>query len=520
MTGVLVLVAIVTGMLRGEPAGKPFHQVLADIMAFVAHERGLTFLRQPAIVLAGQEGLMARERTIAAKDWDSRLKENDLHLTLGILPPDVMLTEQLDALKSVAILAIYDAEDDVMVIRDASVTPLARITLAHELTHALDDQHFELNRSELLKARDAGDYAFAALGEGNARRVELAYEASLSAAERREADAERLANEAKFKDVHVHPYLASYLNAPYDYGLPLVQAILDHGGRPALDEAFRSPPTTHEQVLFPARYLSHEPALPVEAPTTDGPVTDSGVIGVFKLGIALGDGPGQGPTAHWGGDRYVIWHTDNGQRACLRARITGDTPEDTMAFATALQRWARQQPDASTRLVDGQVEVTACNIRDGTPAWTGTSMAGATGHCQGRPLPGFGRARVTVTGTDGGTATRCLLVADTPQRVRRGLMEVTDDTLDGYGGMLFMFPFDTTEPFWMRNTPMPLSIAYLDGIGRIVSTADMQPCADRPDCPYYQPKGPYRYAVEVPRGRLPDLGLVAGATLRIDGVDS
>ena len=98
-------------------------------------------------------------------------------------------------------------------------------------------------------------------------------------------------------------------------------------------------------------------------------------------------------------------------------------------------------------------------------------------------------------------------------------MEVTDDMLGGYPGMLFLFPSDTTGAFWMRNTPMPLSVAYLDGLGRIVSTADMQPCVDRPDCPRYPPARPYRYAVEVLRGRLTDLGLVAGATLRVDGID-
>lgn len=77
-----------------------------------------------------------------------------------------------------------------------------------------------------------------------------------------------------------------------------------------------------------------------------------------------------------------------------------------------------------------------------------------------------------------------------------------------------------TLSLWMRNTPMPLSIAYLDALGRVVFTADMEPCGDRADCPGHPPPRSYRYAVEVPRGRLAGFGLVAGATLHVDGITS
>jgi uncharacterized membrane protein (UPF0127 family) len=92
-------------------------------------------------------------------------------------------------------------------------------------------------------------------------------------------------------------------------------------------------------------------------------------------------------------------------------------------------------------------------------------------------------------------------------------MQVTDPKLGGYDGMLFHYHDDTTENFWMRNTPMPLSIAYVSHDGAIVSTADMAPCGDRDDCPNYPPAGPYRFSIEVPQGRLPALGIVDGATV-------
>ncbi len=145
------------------------------------------------------------------------------------------------------------------------------------------------------------------------------------------------------------------------------------------------------------------------------------------------------------------------------------------------------------------------------PLVTGTFAPGR------EPLPGFGEVAVRVVAVDGEGRLLCVLVADTEDQRRRGLMEVTDPTLGGYDGMLFRYPGDHTGAFWMRNTPMPLSIAYLDGRGAIVSTADMVPCRDSPSCPGYPAAGPFRSALEAPLGRLDDLGIVAGARVEVAG---
>jgi uncharacterized membrane protein (UPF0127 family) len=126
------------------------------------------------------------------------------------------------------------------------------------------------------------------------------------------------------------------------------------------------------------------------------------------------------------------------------------------------------------------------------------------------PFGEFGEVAVEIDGEP-----TCLLLAQTTEQRARGLMEVTD--LEGYPGMLFAYPADTSGAFWMRNTPMPLTIAYLDVEGRIVSTADMEPCEDSPDCPSYPAEGPFRNTVEVPQGRLADLGLTGDAVLTITG---
>ena len=55
----------------------------------------------------------------------------------------------------------------------------------------------------------------------------------------------------------------------------------------------------------------------------------------------------------------------------------------------------------------------------------------------------------------------CMLLAATQAQHNRGLMQVTDPTLGGYDGMVFRFDTDVKDRFYMRNTPMPLSIAFI-----------------------------------------------------------
>ena len=152
----------------------------------------------------------------------------------------------------------------------------------------------------------------------------------------------------------------------------------------------------------------------------------------------------------------------------------------------------------------------------GGPA--GSVPAGLTppGNPDRVPFGDFSEVAIAVERADGqGLLASCLLAAlDDAQRAR-GLMEVTD--LQGYDGMAFVYQEDVTNGFYMRNTPMPLSIAWIDAAGGLVSTVDMAPCEDREGCPTYPPGGPYRMAIEVPQGRLADLGITPGAKVTVAG---
>ncbi len=110
---------------------------------------------------------------------------------------------------------------------------------------------------------------------------------------------------------------------------------------------------------------------------------------------------------------------------------------------------------------------------------------------------------------------RCALLADTDAQQQKGLMNRTD--LAGHDGMLFRFRGDTRVGFYMKDTLIPLSIAWFDSKGNFVSATDMEPCLDKVDCPNHYAARPYRYALEVVKGGLGDLGIGPGSHLSVGG---
>ena len=135
------------------------------------------------------------------------------------------------------------------------------------------------------------------------------------------------------------------------------------------------------------------------------------------------------------------------------------------------------------------------------------------------PLDGFGEGVLAVSGP-AGSHVWPVIVADTPVARQRGLMGVTDfGALGGYAAMVFVFDSDTSGAFWMRDTPLPLRITYVDAGGAVVSAFDMVPClppTPSPECDRYYPDGPYRLAVEHPQGPDYDLGLDSATAITLE----
>lgn len=129
---------------------------------------------------------------------------------------------------------------------------------------------------------------------------------------------------------------------------------------------------------------------------------------------------------------------------------------------------------------------------------------------------GVDGAALRLTAADGTEQVHCVLVADDGTERARGLMGRTD--LGVHAGMAFVYDVDVDHGFYMKNTPMPLTVAWYRADGTFVSAADMDPCLEPGrECPTYFPADRYRMAVEVPRGRAPALGIGPGSKAAMAG---
>jgi hypothetical protein len=329
-------------------------QAVLDIQAFVERERGLTFKQDVDVQLANDRELEALLEEEFTKDRPALLESQQVLRALALVSPTFDLTEAERTLLNGSVLGFYDPETKKLVVRGTEVTPFVREVLAHELTHALDDQWFDLNRPQLDVADDETSFGFAALAEGDAMRIEHAYVGSLSQREQAEAAMEEQEMLLQHPEVFSLPQvLIDIAQVPYTDGLLLVQDILDAGQRQRLDAAFQQPPTTSEQVIEPDKFLAGEGAVPVAFPVADGTTSNQGALGAFmfeemllgSLNVSRVDTA----IAGWGGDAYVTWIDASG-KTCLRDTFVGDTPTDTAELAAALMEWA---PDVGAT-VDAQ----------------------------------------------------------------------------------------------------------------------------------------------------------------------
>lgn len=139
------------------------------------------------------------------------------------------------------------------------------------------------------------------------------------------------------------------------------------------------------------------------------------------------------------------------------------------------------------------------------PAYDPTAVRGS---------PPMGTATLSVITRTTGPA--CVLEAVTPRQQSFGLMGRT--SVAPYAGMAFVFASPSVERFWMKETVIPLSIAWFDDQGRFLSETLMPPCPKLvSNCPTYGPTKPYSLAVEVPAGRLGSLGIGPGSVVQVGG---
>ena len=177
---VAVVLITATGVLyvRSRPAGptypKQWDSRVTDIVAFDEKERGLTYKHPVEIEFLSEEDFKADVTSsadeLSAEDRQKIDDETAAFRALGLIDGGVDLFEEQNDLSGGGTLAYYSSETKKVRVRGTEMTPALRVTLAHELTHALQDQYFDLDASEKKLETDGEKTAFRAAGRRRRRR--------------------------------------------------------------------------------------------------------------------------------------------------------------------------------------------------------------------------------------------------------------------------------------------------------------------------------------------------------------
>ncbi len=330
---------------------------LGELMVEAEQVRGLPFIATPTVVILDDAEFTQRVSDLVAEDLDEEELAIDsaFFSMLGMLDPGTDLYTLLIDLYAEQVAGFYDGDAEEMVVPAApeGFTPLQRITVLHELVHALTDQHFDFNEEyEVLIDDGTGDdaSAFQALIEGDATRSQFVYMQEMSPIEAVQAATEALSYDSSVLD-SVPSWMQADLTFPYDQGLVFVEAIVSTGGLAAVDEAYQSPPATTEQILDVAKYNRREqprelPPLTVEL---DGwELYDEATFGEWGLRLVISESvlPGEATqaAAGWGNDTYRVF--SRGEDVAMVLSYIGDSERDAEELANALIPHIRDSMDA------------------------------------------------------------------------------------------------------------------------------------------------------------------------------
>lgn len=265
---------------------------VAKLQAYVEQDRGLKFKNDVDVTVLNPADFKARALSEFDKGSDKLKSQGELLQALGLVPADADPVEVQRQALGDGVLGFYDPKTKVLVVKGTAITPFWREIVTHELTHALDDQNFGLDRPDIDNSTDGRSDAWTALVEGSARRVEFDYVRSLSSADKQAIVTEELGDSfgqaGSLTDTPLA--LAAIIQSPYDYGEPFVRSVLKDHQQAGLDSAFANPPTSTEQILQPDKFDTKDAPKPVAKPPADGDVVSDGTLGELMTGFTL-NGP-------------------------------------------------------------------------------------------------------------------------------------------------------------------------------------------------------------------------------------
>ncbi|MFN0070500.1 MAG: hypothetical protein ACKVVP_03285 [Chloroflexota bacterium] len=345
------------------PASRPITpeqlQLLERIEDGVMRIRGLRKMADVSMELLDRDGLRDYLMAVASDTDVDKLQGDYLKLirVLGLSPKDSASVEAMVETLADHILGFYSSEGKYMVLINSTgvLGSGEKATYAHEFTHALQDQHFDLGR--LMEAADEDQdsaAAIRALIEGDATYAEIRW--ALQALSPSELWEFMFGTEPPSS--RMRPSLDQLVTAAgsvaftYGRGMNFVHHLHNVGGYSAINRAFAHPPTTTEQIFHPEKYVRGEGAMPVELPDATellGPgwtslISDSlGMLGVGGLIYEYADGRLATRVAEgWGGDKFSFLEHEDG-RLALVLRTVWDTERDAVEFHNAMSESQRNR---------------------------------------------------------------------------------------------------------------------------------------------------------------------------------
>jgi hypothetical protein len=346
--GALVLIE------RGDGVDHPgeWDERVAELADWVEEARDLRFEHPVAVDFLTpdeySDSIRGDEAELTDEDRDAIAGSESLLRAVGLADGELDLFETTNDVVDLGTLAYYDSQDERIVVRGTELTVDLRVTLVHELTHVVQDQHHDID-GLYEEAGDGALLAVRGLVEGDALRIEQRYvDEVLSDEERAEYDEATAAAVAESEaDLdEAPPGYVAFFEAPYAFGEPFLLAL---DAERLVDDAFEDPPTSEEQLADPSRYVDDDDPTEVEPPSVDGEVLDQSTLGWVGWFLVLAEriDPFEALDAldGWDGDAYVL-HEDGGA-TCVRADIAADDDEQRDEMLAAFERWASTLPAES-----------------------------------------------------------------------------------------------------------------------------------------------------------------------------
>jgi hypothetical protein len=310
--------------------------------------------------------------------------------SIGLIPDDYDYGKSLVSFLVSQLGGYYDPKRERFVMAAWLPSSVQETVAVHELTHALQDQHYNLKKFLDAKS-DNGDrsLAYSALIEGDATAVMLDNDRRLK--HMPQLDKEQNIESSILMQIlgmnigggGVPESLKAILIFPYTSGLRFVHAILRVKGYKGLEEAYRRPPQSSREILHPEEYLAGTLRLeiPTEAEVTQGAsekdqlvvieysdvIGEFGIASLFSNSAVAADARARAPVG-WKGDRLAVYAPRDGRRTVrwlTRWESERDAEEFRQAYSLFIEdRYKTRVGSGETSLSDAKsIEITA-NARE------------------------------------------------------------------------------------------------------------------------------------------------------------